>query len=141
MNCDSTVPPTIALTRWEHPGEFAARSLYVERCFGGMWGPTATLALRTGHDLIDLSGGRAVIAADAFGALLGVGARGSAHGVLGRSLQRLEMFGAALATADGWALRTHFPPLGPQALARRGPLVQGLHQVLCGRSQRCLVTP
>ena len=130
-------PTTLIFHPWApEPGwdpAHDARGLYVERVWCSVLGPTSTLGLRIIVSLLAKAPVVKVQAVD-LAQLLGVPGGASKWGVLGRSLRRLEQFGAAQSTEpDTWVVRTHLPSLTERQLMRHGPLVRGFHHLLTSR--------
>ena len=126
--------PTNAITIVAWPKDFdgpsfEAGSVYVERCWAGVLGPTGLLMLRNLAHRLDAEQAPVRVNLEELGRTLGVGHQGGRNSVLNRTMGRLERYGMALALPDGsLAVRTAVPPLPGAAVRRAAPAVAEFHR-------------
>jgi len=128
---DITIPhsfePVITLTKWSDPlveyWGFEPDSLYVERFWLPVLGPTATwLVRRLNYELGNTSDFRGAVDIDLgyVATTMGLSFAAGRNSPFTKAIQRLVMFGIAHSTEDGFALRTMLPAVAGRH-ARRWP--------------------
>lgn len=115
----------VAVTAWHDPivdeHGHDARSIYVEKFFLPVIGPTASFVLRRLADLLDSNpDGIEVDLAD-LAQQMGLSYRAGNNSPFAKALQRLVMFGLAHQTAHGLAVRCRIPSV-PQRHLNRMPI-------------------
>jgi len=94
------------------------RSLYVEKYWLSVLGPSATLLLRRLALGLELQPDGYPIDVAALSIELGLGTKGGKNGPLWRSIERICRFKAATRNRDVLAVRTALPPLALRYLKR-----------------------
>ena len=107
---------------------FDPRSRYVETCWLGVLGPTATWLLRRLVDGLDQEPEGYTLDLTATARSMGLGYQPDRPtSPFGRALQRCVMFGAAHALSDGYAVRRRLPPVTSRHLRRLPSSVREAH--------------
>ncbi|MEM9515924.1 MAG: hypothetical protein AAGA42_13820 [Actinomycetota bacterium] len=107
---------------------FDPRSRYVETCWLGVLGPTATWLLRRLVDGLDREPEGYTVDLTATARSMGLGYQPDRPtSPFGRALQRCVMFGAAHALSDGYAVRRRLPPVTSRHLRRLPNSVREAH--------------
>lgn len=123
--------PYVTVTPWVDPivdeRGHDPRSAYVERYWLGVIGPTATWIMRRFADEFDRSPGGFTIDLDHTASTMGLSFTRGAHSPFGKALHRCVMFGVALPTDAGFAVRRRFPTIARRHLERLPPDVQAAH--------------
>lgn len=94
------------------------RSAYVERYWLAVIGPTATWIMRRFADEFDRSPDGFSIDLDHTACTMGLSFNRGGHSPFGKALHRCVMFGVALPTPDGYAVRRRLPTVARRHLAR-----------------------
>lgn len=112
----------LPIVAWRDPvidvAGFDPRSDYVEIYWLAVLGPSCILAARRFADWLETCPCGIEIALEDLARSLGLGGGTSRHGAVIRTLGRLVSFGMASVTADAFAARMAYPPLGRRQLAR-----------------------
>ncbi|MEO1055423.1 MAG: hypothetical protein AAFY28_00760 [Actinomycetota bacterium] len=132
---DDASPSTdacVAIRPWVDPlvddVGFDPRSRYVETCWLGVLGPTATWLLRRLVDGLDREPTGYTLDLAATARSMGLGYQPDRPtSPFGRALQRCVMFGAAHALSDGYAVRRRLPPVTARHLRRLPTSVREAH--------------
>ncbi|HEX6419532.1 MAG TPA: hypothetical protein VFZ77_13615 [Acidimicrobiales bacterium] len=104
------------------------RSVYVERFWLGVLGPSATWLLRLLADRLEEAPDGYDLDLDACAGALGLGRRPGTSGVFARTIARCCQFGAARPAGPGTLqVRRHLPPLTRRQLARLPEHLQDEH--------------
>lgn len=104
------------------------RSIYVERYWLAILGPSATLLLRRlARDLEDVPDGFEIQTAD-LAQELGLGSRGGKHSPFWRSVDRICRFGGARRHLDLLEVRRKLPPLTARQAQRLPGALRSAHQ-------------
>ncbi|HEV3494791.1 MAG TPA: hypothetical protein VHA34_00415 [Actinomycetes bacterium] len=105
------------------------RSVYVERFWLGILGPSTTWLLRFLANRLDASPEGFDLDLAATAQALGLGSKGGRHSPFMRALSRCCQFDAAEARADGTlAVRRKLPPLNRRQILRLPPDLAAAHQ-------------
>ncbi len=105
------------------------RSVYVERFWLGILGPSTTWLLRFLASRLDASPEGFDLDLASTAQALGLGSRGGRHSPFMRALSRCCQFDAAEARADGTlAVRRKLPPLNRRQILRLPPELAAAHQ-------------
>ena len=103
------------------------RSSYVERYWLGVIGPTATWIMRRFADEFDRAPDGFTIDLEHTATSMGLSFNRGAHSPFGKALHRCVMFGLAMPTDGGFAVRRRFPTVARRHLDRLPPDVQAAH--------------
>ena len=110
---------------------FHVESIYTERVWLPIIGPTPTLALRLMVELIEAAPDRiAAVALDELSAGLGLGVGIGPNSSFERALRRLERHRLVRRDESQVFVKTHVPALGDRDVARLTPYVQSVHRRL-----------
>ncbi len=124
----------IAVTAWHDPivdeHGHDPRSIYVEKFFLPVIGPTGSLVLRRLADTLDLHPDGIEIDLADLAQQMGLSYRPGNNSPFARALQRLVMFGLAHHTAHGIAVRRRIPSVPQRHLNRMPVSLQAEHQAL-----------
>jgi hypothetical protein len=105
------------------------RSVYVERYWLSILGPSATFAARALSSALECSPGGVVVPIKALAGQLGLGSGNAAQSpVIARALGRLVAFELAAVGGGEYALRRRFPPLCRRQLVRLPEHLVALHR-------------
>ncbi|HEX2048240.1 MAG TPA: hypothetical protein VHF27_10770 [Acidimicrobiales bacterium] len=105
------------------------RSVYVERFWLGILGPSTTWLMRFLANRLDASPEGFDLDLAATAQALGLGSKGGRHSPFMRALSRCCQFDAAEARADGTlAVRRKLPPLNRRQILRLPPELAAAHQ-------------
>ncbi len=126
-------PPTLAVRPWPDPVidvlGHDPRSLYVERFWLGILGPSTTWLLRRLAAGLEASPGGFDLDLAETATSLGLGAKGGRHSPFMRSLARCASFELADFTDDGaLAVRRKVPPLTRRQVLRLPASLQAAHE-------------
>lgn len=103
------------------------RGSYVERYWLGVIGPTATWIVRRFADEFDRCPDGFSIDLEHTAATMGLSFHRGAQSPFGKALHRCVMFGLAVPTDDGFAVRRRFPTVARRHIDRLPPDVQEAH--------------
>ena len=106
---------------------FDPRAAYVEHYWLPVIGPTATWIVRRFADRFDVEPEGFRVDLDHLAASMGLSYAKGPSSPLGRSLQRLVMFGLAHTRSDGFAVRRRFPTVAVRHLRRLPADMQAAH--------------
>ncbi len=109
------------------------RSLYVERYWTSVLGPSATLLLRRLALELEASPDGFELDTLAWAKELGVGVRGGKNGPFWRALDRTARFGTTQRTGANLVVRRKLPPLNLRQIERLPPHLQQAHRAWAAR--------
>lgn len=122
----------VLFTPWRDPivdeRGWAMCSEYTEVYWLPVIGPTALLA---GRKIVRMLGDRDYVDADLYtmASTMGLSYTARERSPFGRALHRLVMFGLAMPTADGWAVRTMVPNVPHRFMRRLPDVLVAAHNV------------
>jgi hypothetical protein len=124
--------PSLHVLAWSDPVidqvGYDARSLYVERFWLGILGPSATWLLRHLVDRLEQSPDGFHLDLDECATALGLGRYRGASGAFPRTIARCCQFGTSrLAGTSTLEVRRRLPPLTRRQVARLSPVLQADH--------------
>lgn len=123
--------PSVTIRPWVDPVVDARghdpRSTYVERYWLGVIGPTATWIVRRFADEFDRSPDGFTLDLEHTATTMGLSFSRGAHSPFGKALHRCVMFGLAMPTDSGFAVRRRFPTVARRHLDRLPTDVQAAH--------------
>lgn len=123
--------PYVTIRPWSDPVVDARghdpRSAYVERYWLGVIGPTATWIVRRLADEFDRAPDGFTLDLEHTATTMGLSFQRGVHSPFGRALHRCVMFGLAMPTDGGFAVRRRFPTVARRHLDRLPSDVQAAH--------------
>jgi hypothetical protein len=127
-----TDTPSLHVVPWADPVidqvGYDPRSVYVERFWLGILGPSATWLLRHLVDRLEASTEGYTLDLDECAAALGLGRQRGSSGAFPRTIARCCQFGAGrLVGTDTFEVRRKLPPLTRRQVARLAPGIQEQH--------------
>jgi hypothetical protein len=132
MDVIQLIPPQATIRPWVDPvvdrRGHDPRSVYVERYWLGVIGPTATWIMRRFAECFDVNPDGFVLDLDHTATSMGLSFSKNVASPFGKALHRCVMFGIAQPTSDGFSVRRRLPSVAQRHLKRLPDDVQAEHE-------------
>jgi len=140
MDVIQLIPPQATIRPWIDPvvdrRGHDPRSIYVERYWLSVIGPTATWIMRRFAECFDANPDGFVLDLDHTATSMGLSFSKNVASPFGKALHRCVMFGIAQPTSDGFTVRRRLPSVAHRHLKRLPDDVQAEHEEWARRTIR-----